>query len=256
MTTSLTYIINLETSTVRKECMQGLLLPYHFLNLQFISAVDGRKLSEYELRAAFDYKKCLQHYGRMLNAGEIGCTLSHRKCYSQFLSSSHAYAMVLEDDIHPMHDLSELQEIDLEKILNVNDPVVLLLSGDYWYWRKTKPITSVYDAVGAYAYFINRAAADRILSIDKPYNVADDWALYKSLGIRLKAVNPYLVDANVNMGILGSDVSQDKWGIDRRLMSYSEVLLSYKSAILKRLLKMVGNFESKIRVIQNKVVGQ
>lgn len=63
-----------------------------------------------------------------------------------------------------------------------------------------------------------------------------------------------MIDANVNMEILGSEVVQSDWGINRRLMSHYEVWLSYKSAILKRLLKMIGNFESKIRVINNKVV--
>lgn len=249
-----TYVINLETFTVRKEYMEGLLLKYPFLDLQFISAINGRKLSENELLAEFDYKKCLKRYGRILNAGEVGCILSHRKCYSQLLSSSNSFALVLEDDIYPMRNLSELQNVDLENILSVSEPVVLLLSGDYWYWRKLRPITSVYDAVGSYAYFINRAAAERILSITKPYNVADDWALYKSWGIKLKAINPYLMDANVNMSILGSDISQGKWGINRRLMSHYEVFLSYKLAIVKRLLKMIGNFESKIRVMGNKVV--
>lgn len=250
----ITYIINLEHSVERKNYIQELLAKYSFLKLQFISAIDGRKLSENELHSEFDYRKCMKRYGRILNNGEIGCILSHRKCYSQLLSSSSSFALVLEDDIYPMRNLSELLKVDLEKILNASEPVVLLLSGDYWYWRKTIPITSVYDAVGSYAYFINRAAAERILSITKPYNVADDWDLYKSWGIKLKAINPYLMDANVNMSLLGSDVSQETWGINRRLMSHYEVWLSYKSAILKRLLKMIGNFESKIRVINNKVV--
>lgn len=249
-----TYVINLETSTVRKEYIESILAGCHFLDIQFVSAVDGRNISEIKLKDFFDYVKSKKRYGRILNNGEIGCILSHRKCYSQLLSSSSSFALVLEDDIYPMRNLSELLKVDLEKILNASEPVVLLLSGDYWYWRKTSPITSVYDAVGSYAYFINRAAAERILSITKPYNVADDWDLYKSWGIKLKAINPYLMDANVNMSLLGSDVSQETWGINRRLMSHYEVWLSYKSAILKRLLKMIGNFESKIRVINNKVV--
>lgn len=250
----ITYIINLEHSVERKNYIQKLLAKYSFLKLQFISAIDGRKLSENELQSEFDNKKCIKRYGRILNGGEIGCILSHRKCYSQLISSSHSYALVLEDDIYPMRDLFELQTIDIESNLNTNIPTILFLSGDYWYWKKTRPIVSVYNAIGSYAYFINRTAAERILSIFKPYNVADDWELYKILGIRLKAVIPYMIDANVNMEILGSEVVQSDWGINRRLMSHYEVWLSYKSAILKRLLKMIGNFESKIRVINNKVV--
>ena len=251
-----TYIINLETSVVRKEYIRNLFLPYPPFDLLFVNAVDGRKLSNDELQKAFDSLKCLDHNGRVLNGGEIGCVLSHRKCCRKLLESSHAYALVLEDDVHLMRDLSVICEADIERVLNVEEPTVLLLSGDYWYWRKNSPILSVFDAVGAYAYFINRAAAERILSIPKPYNVADDWTLYKSLGIRLKAFQPYLMDANVNMEVLGSDVSQDTWGIDRRRMAWKEIWLSYQSALVKKLLKMSGRFESKIRVMHNKVVDQ
>ena len=93
-----------------------------------------------------------------------------------------------------------------------------------------------------------------ILSIKKVYNVADDWSLYKGLGIKLKAVKPYLIDANVNMDLLGSDVLQEQWGINRKLMSCKNVLESYITALIKRGLSGIGHFESKIRVINNKVV--
>lgn len=248
------YVINLKKSIARREYICKLLTPYSFLDLHFVRAIDGRLMSDTELQKVFDKRKCLKHCGRELNAGEIGCCLSHRKSYRQLLESSNAYALVLEDDVHVVRDLSVICEADIEKVLNVKQPIVLLLSGDYWYWKRKSPIVSVYDAVGAYAYFINRAAAERILLLPKIYNVADDWSLYKMLGIRFKAFHPYLMDANVNMEVFGSDVSQDEWGINRKLMSCGEVTLSYRFAVIKRLLKMMGHFESKIRVMHNRVI--
>lgn len=249
-----TYIINLEKSVLRKEYMDNLLGVYSFLDIHYVKAVEGKKLSENEISEHFDKDRCLKRYGRTLSLGEIGCTLSHRECYERLLSASCDYVLILEDDIHPMRDLSELLQVDIDKILKMNEPVILFLSGDYWFWKYEGSIVSVYDAVGAYAYIINRAAAKCILSIKKVYNVADDWSLYKGLGIKLKAVKPYLIDANVNMDLLGSDVLQEQWGINRKLMSCKNVLESYITALIKRGLSGIGHFESKIRVINNKVV--
>lgn len=250
-----TYVINLKTSFVRKQYMAELLGQYPFFELQYIEAVDGRAFSDDQLYREFDKQLCLEHYGRILNKGEIGCILSHRRCCQALLSSSNVYALIVEDDIHPMRSLNELQAIDLDSILNVSMPVVLLLSGDYWYYRR-KTIVDVYDAVGAYAYFVNRAAASIILSITKPYNVADDWALYKQYGIKLKAIYPYLIDANVNMELLGSDVHQDTWGSKKNKMSKINLIRAIKGGILKRIFSYCGHFESKVRIINNKIVSK
>ena len=78
-----TYIINLEKSTVRKQYMQELLSPYQFLDVEFVKAIDGRLLSEEERALRFDYVRSKKVYGRTLNAGEVGCALSHRKVYER-----------------------------------------------------------------------------------------------------------------------------------------------------------------------------
>lgn len=251
----LTYIINLESSYIRKQFMNDWLLEYQSFDIQFIDAIDGRCFSKTQRIAVFDDKLCMKRYGRLLNGGELGCVLSHRKCYQTLLSTSNSYALILEDDVYPMRSLGELQTVDLDGILNVDVPVILLLSGDYWYYKR-KTVVDVYDAIGAYAYFVNRAAASKILSIPKPYNVADDWALYKRYGIKLKAIYPYLVDANVNMDLLGSDVLQDTWGSKKNKMSKINLIRAIKGGILKRIFSYCGHFESKVRIINNKIVSK
>lgn len=248
-----TYIINLETSSTRREYMEHLFSPYSFFNINFISAVDGRKMVENEKEKLFDEELCVKRYGRILNAGEIGCTLSHRKCYEKLLLSSNEYALILEDDIAFIRDVTELQNINIEKKLKEDKPLIVLLSGDYWFFKKKK-ILSVFDAVGSYAYLINKKAASLILSIDKPYNVADDWILYKRLGVKLYALYPYFMDANINMEELSSDIKQDNWGIDRRLMGTKHIINSYITGAIKKGLKLFGHFEAKIRIINNKRV--
>lgn len=251
-----TYIINLPSSIVRKRYMEDLMRPLSFLNVEFVEAVNGKSLSDNTINALFDYHKSFLHYGRKLSKGEVGCTLSHRKCYELLLASSEKYILVLEDDIRIIKKLKILKSQKVRKLLNSNKPVILFLSGDYWYYRYIDDIVKVYSAVGSYAYLINKEAAKLIVDSGTPFNVADDWRLYRKLGIILYAIKPYLVDANVQMDILGTDIQQESWGINRHNMPIKEVLHSLLDSLTKKVLKVIGHFESKIRVINNKVVNE
>jgi len=234
--------------------MEHLIRPYTFLNVNFIKAIDGNSMDTDLLESLFDNNKSLEHYGRQLNPGEKGCVLSHRKCYQTLLDSDQDYALILEDDINIVGNLECLKDINIMGIMSINTPLILFLSGDYWYFRRKHPILNVYTAIGAYAYIINRAAAQAIMSITKPFNVSDDWFFYKQFGLKYKAFIPYLIDANLNMELLGSDVNQYSWGINRKLMSKKIVLKSYTSGIIKHLLKATGHFESKIKVRNGQII--
>ncbi len=248
-----TYIINLEKSTVRKRYMQSLLAGLSFLDIEFIRAIDGRALSEDERSSRFDYDRSRSLYGRFVNAGEVGCALSHRKVYETLLQSTDSYALVLEDDITLVRDLQTLDLGAIDGIMNDPSPKALMLSGDYWFYRK-KGIVRLYAAVGAYAYVINRAAAQRILSIKPPCCLADDWLFYKRKGVKLYAVYPYMIDANMNMDLLSSDVKQDNWSIDRSRMAWKEVVIGYVAGFIKIMFKMFHHFEHKVRIIDNVIV--
>ncbi len=249
-----TYIINLPTSIERKKYIENLLSPYtDYLSLKFIEAIKGKDLTEEAKRELFNFDKCVKHLGRFMNDGEIGCTLSHRKCYQNILKTEDDYALIFEDDISIMRDFSLIPFRAVERILTSSKPRVVLLSGDTWYFKK-REITKVYEAIGAYSYFINRAAAEMILKIEKPYSVADDWPLYKRLGLELYALIPYFVDANLKMELFSSDVKQETWGINRRKMALREALISYQRAIVKKTLKKINHFESKIKVRDGKIV--
>ena len=225
--------------------MQELLQNYEFLDIEFMKAIDGRLMSDTQRKASFDYDASMKHYGRYLNEGEVGCALSHRLCYKALLDSDSPFAMVLEDDISVIRDWNSLPWDDITRTLDVSRPRVLFLSGDYWRLSSSS-ITRVFDAVGAYAYIINRAAAEAIMGIKAPFVVADDWLAYKRLGIKLFAVYPYAADANLVEG-LDSDVQQDSWMTNHSLMSKGELLRRAFPAFVKRIMKRVGLFESKYR---------
>lgn len=247
-----TYIINLEKSTVRKQYMQGLLSPYSFLDVEFVNAIDGRLLTEEEKQELFNYQKSKLLYGRVLNAGEVGCALSHRKIYETILKREDPYALVLEDDIDIQRDLNLMPIEMIDRIMLSSKPRVLMLSGDFSFYSN-KPVTRIYSAVGAYAYFINKTAARQILNRIKPSCVADDWAYYKRIGLRLFAVHPYMIDANLNMALLGSDVKQDTWGIDRSQLSLKENFLRGINGFIMKFFKKIDHYEYKTLIYHNKI---
>ena len=240
-----TYIVNLKTSVARKEYMNQLLSKYTDLDIHFIEAVDGRVFTEEQRNEAFDMKSCVRRFGKELNPGEIGCTLSHYKCYREFLETNEDFVLILEDDISLVGDINLIFSKEIHDFMSAAVPKILLLSGDYWYWDDKK-ITRVFSAVGSYAYLINRTAISLILqNTTKPFNVADDWDLFKSFGVKLYAIHPYVIDANI--ADIPSDINQAYWGNKKSLMSWKNILGSYYRGFVKRLLGYRGHFESKIR---------
>ncbi len=91
------FIIHMDGSVQRAPNVAKLLeiLP----NAQVISAIDGRKLS-IEKRAAVTREIHLQPaYPFPLSAAEIGCFLSHRKCWQKIVEGKLPFAFIAEDDL-------------------------------------------------------------------------------------------------------------------------------------------------------------
>ena len=94
------YIINLKEAIERRNYMQKqlALLPPS-LSSEFIEAVNGKGMNREQLEENFDYEKFRLRYAKEVRPGEIGCTLSHQKCYRRLLESKEKYVLILEDDI-------------------------------------------------------------------------------------------------------------------------------------------------------------
>lgn len=244
------YVINLLKETERKAYMQSLLSSFQEdNNIQYIEAVEGRKLTDEECNRVFDKVTTRKRYGRELNPGEIGCTLSHFKCYKKLLESKENYVLILEDDITILRDLSYIHR--LVSYVDTQRPTILFLSGDYWFYKSKQiddeySICSVYDSVGSYAYFINKKAAELILKKNRrASSTADNWSLYRHQGVCLKAVRPYIVDANIES--FESTINQTYFGENRRNMPWSMKIEAYKTSFIKKIILKSGGFVSKIR---------
>lgn len=94
-------LINLETSKDRLNNMSSRLKE---LDVSFcrISAINGSKLTYVEMKEwtyPYDHFDSKVRFTRELTNGEIGCFLSHRKCWETLLLSDEKYALIMEDDI-------------------------------------------------------------------------------------------------------------------------------------------------------------
>lgn len=219
-----TYIINLASSTDRKTRMDGLMKNSCFPEHEFIEAVDGRKMDEQELDRKFDRKRFRKLYTRDVRPGEIGCTLSHQKCYRKIVEENEKCALILEDDIviakAPDKGLMEM----IERYMDSETPRIMLLSGGYWFTGMKNldateyRLAEVYDAFMTHSYVINRAAA-KAMTEDYPYVLADNWFLFrKKCGVELTGLCPHLIDQDwsglgsvINKGYARDERPQKSW---------------------------------------------
>ena len=60
--------------------------------------------------AEFDEQLYRKRHGKLPNAGQIGCYLSHLRALETFLESKHDFGIICEDDINPVRNLSSIVE--------------------------------------------------------------------------------------------------------------------------------------------------
>ncbi|KAA6323114.1 hypothetical protein EZS27_027412, partial [termite gut metagenome] len=227
--------------------MDHILKPFSAFDKQFVDGIDVRLLSDKERDEFFDLKGSFRRYGRECNPGEQGCTLSHQKCYDMLIKSNDNFALIFEDDI--VADKEETIAIieKLEPFINIEEPMVILLSGGYWYYKKSITIThnyqlvSMYSAYFTHSYLINREAA-RILKEEKPSFLADDWYYIKSKGIQIKAVKPHLVNQNWD-GTLQSLIFVGNSSVVKRNLSFFNKMRAYLQGGIKKILAFAGYYE-------------
>lgn len=209
-----TYIINLKEAIERKEYVLSEVGQYKFLDVELVTAVDGRKMSEREIQTRFDSKRFAYRFYEP-SPGEIGCTLSHRECYKRLLDSSEEFALICEDDVCFLVG-EELMSSLLKEVIErmPHRPYVMTLSRHLVYYAKggyqigEYSFCRVYHAWGTCAYLINRKAAEVMLRTGKPYYPADDYREMGRLGIRVEGVYPMLAIGKSEIGEVPTSITQ------------------------------------------------
>ena len=93
------YIINLDRSKERYEYIKDRVYNLGF-DVERISAVDGRQLSQEKLSSVIDVEGHKLTYGTNGSSPPvIGCYLSHVKAWSKLLDSNKEFAVIIEDDV-------------------------------------------------------------------------------------------------------------------------------------------------------------
>ena len=243
------YVINLKSSTDRKQYMEKLLAPYNnFFDVHFVEAVDGRQLSDKELDEIWNQKATYRNYGRYMKGGEIGVSLSNKKCYEEMIKNDDDMALIFEDDV-AFREGIDLRKVlsSLENILRTQKPTVVLLSGSYWF-TKTENIpgvnyqlASIFEAMGAMSYLLNQAAARKMLAIEKKY-LADDWYNWKRNGVKIYALHPHIAG---DMDLFASVVAGGYEGWKRNNLSFANQIRAYYRAVIRRVLGRIGNWEKR-----------
>ena len=244
-----TFIVNLRDDVVRRKHINDILAIYKdSLDIEFIEAVDGRILSEEQRRGKFNVEKFETNFFRKIMPGEIGCTLSHQNIYKKIIEEKIHIALILEDDIIIRENLSPLLP-DIEKKLESNVPMIILLSGWFWYTKKQKfdkshDLAKVVDGYLTHSYAINYAAA-KLMHTDYPYLLADSWEKYMDNGIKIYGITPHLIDqdwTNFQSTITGSQTR----GLGlKNLQQWFNVK---RRTIKQHMLEIFGLYESKSRV--------
>ena len=212
-----TYIINLKRSTDRKRYITQEVSSYAFLDIEWIDAIDGKQMSEMEISSSFNTEKFISHYHRCPVKGEIGCTLSHRKCYRQLLDSNAPYVLILEDDVSFI--CSEDTEYVIKegaRLLEEGRADIILFVSRVWLYNLPHKINSkysaypIYNAYGTYAYLINRKGAKQLLKNAKEYIVADDFPEIRKRGVRIKSIYPNITSYISSNNSLESLIDEER----------------------------------------------
>jgi glycosyl transferase family 25 len=80
------------------------------LAFEFFDAIDGVRLDEAEVEAAYDSERNARQYKRPLALPEIGCYLSHHALWRRIVERNLEGAVILEDDFETDGDLKAVVE--------------------------------------------------------------------------------------------------------------------------------------------------
>ncbi|WP_105188965.1 glycosyltransferase family 25 protein [Pseudoalteromonas sp. T1lg48] len=193
------YVINLKGSDNRLQ-RAAQQLTGQGLAFERIDAVNGRQLSAAQKNAILDTKANRTKFYRPLSDGEIGCYLSHKKCWQTLLDSQNEYALVLEDDFSLVGNLKS----SLASVLNQPLPVDIIKLCNYQGRERANKFSRELDAnhhlvihdkplSGCCAYVISRSGAKCMLAhASKIYRPVDtDIQHTWETGVHVGALHPY-----------------------------------------------------------------
>jgi len=210
-----------------------------------VPAVDGRSFTPSELRELVTNN---DRWKAQLTPSEVGCFLSHRRCFEEIASSSDQYAMVVEDDIEFTQDAADLikefhsmpSDSDLVKI-ETNGKKVLIDAtvqiADTRYSVARLRSTHIMSA----GYIVSKDAAARLLAqMDKAWAPIDQFIFSAEHGVFNELVIYQCTPALCRQAGLASTLNKDRRNAHQRLSVRKRVLREIKRPFKRSLVGIWG----------------
>lgn len=164
-------VINLDRSPDRWTSVKNQLCKINS-DAQRVPAVDGKALDPHFIEKIQPPLHKKWRFPRTLSPGEVGCYLSHIKCWEQLLSSNEKWALIIEDDILILNSAKPFFEnanwippgIDLiQPFIFFPQTVKIKKNSQHTVLDRSLVIQVKPSSVGTLAYFISRTAAEDAL---------------------------------------------------------------------------------------------
>jgi len=133
---------------------------------------------------------------RSMSVGEVGCAIAHKNAMTNFLNSDHKFGIIFEDDAEIIADF----DFDIMmKLLDSNIPITIALG-----WipgfaiakypldlLSEEPIELMTSPTCAFAYAINRSAAELMISGQEKIIDLADWPIYTLNKVKFFSIHPH-----------------------------------------------------------------
>ena len=189
----LALVINLNRSNDRLKRISARLNELN-VNFERVEAFDGFTLSDDEYnRLTYPYNHpCRVRFTRELTKGEVGCFISHRKCWEKLVESNENYAVILEDDLYISDEAKQFltnldwipEEIGLIRLssfystnnsLYIKDKSVLNSHNEYSIAKTLR------YAIGTQCYIISKEFAKNAIEMSVKFECPVDEFLFNRL---------------------------------------------------------------------------
>ncbi len=197
------FVINLERSSDRRQSMAAQLSRLG-IGFEFFAATDGEKLTQHE-PARYDEQFAIGQISRPMSRSEVGCYLSHARLWQKIVDHRIPWAVVLEDDVDIMGDLTGIVsaigalpfEWDLIRLAGLGSPRALPLCT---LTSEATLATLLQGAGGTQAYCVSFGGARKLLDYATPgvVGTVDDHVIDNCwrTGLRILAVQPFPISEN------------------------------------------------------------
>ena len=220
-----------------------------------IEGVDGRDF-DVQNHPVYDAKRRHRYFGRDLLGGELGCLLSHQKALEAFVESNHPYGVIFEDDAVLQDNFKPC--IATLTALDTIPDLVRFIGKNKVYKTKHKILHDLGNDIklartqgtpgGAYAYFISKAGAQKLLKhLQKIYMPVDTimghgWMTGIDNLITIPSPVTHAEIEDTNIGDERFDKTIILSGMDKHLYPLTRGFYKLRETVMKRVYFVVrGN---------------